>query len=171
MGNKVSSSVLNRIRQNAADAAADKKVSSFGSPIRSQPMQFTTSNVHVEDDFDDEEYTVKERMMDALVHGAKTAAVDEIGNTLLTIAKVLFGDSYPALAQTEDGQSVLKGITAGALMFGAIQAPGVIPAADGVVAACELQLEASSRDFLQPKLALVQPLLKQLADASGVTGS
>jgi len=104
----------------------------------------------------------------AATHGAKVAAVDEIGETLLTFARELTGYDF-----TDKGDPVKNEIAkmVMATLLHAATENFDVPYGDGVAAACEMQIEASSRDVIQPRLQQLRPLFENLAKLGGAAVS
>lgn len=104
----------------------------------------------------------------AATHGAKVAATDEIGETLLVVARELTGHDF-----TENGDPIKNEVAklVVATLLHAATENFDIPQGENVAAACELQIEASTRDVIQPRLKSLRPLFEQLAKLGGAAVS
>jgi hypothetical protein len=98
---------------------------------------------------------------ESAVHGAKVAAVDEVGDSFLDLGKELLGEFAPKeMFENESGRALTKAITAVLLYhFNGTMMENL----DGLDTACSLQIEASSRDLGQPLLNKMKPKLDKLA--------
>jgi len=110
-----------------------------------------------------------EMLKDRGFHGGKVAAADEAGEFLLVVARRFLGDAYPGILETDRGQEFAKLFAATGLFYLSTSHPGVIPGAEHVAAACGLQVEAASRDLIQPVIAGLRPALEGLAKIGAAT--
>lgn len=102
------------------------------------------------------------KALKAVKRGAATAAVDEIGEELVDIAKeVLPSDTVAVLAGSPEGRSLLKGGMALVLLH--LSGTETLADYPGVESACTLELEAVSRDLVQPRLAKLRGSLGRLS--------
>jgi hypothetical protein len=102
---------------------------------------------------------VKTVLAESVVHGAKVGAVDEAGEVLLEIGKEFLGPELaPAFLSTERGKALVKFGVATLLVAANEKYLDV----DGLEEACGLQIEAASRDVLQPVLHNVRPKVENL---------
>lgn len=111
-------------------------------------------------------------MMEAVAHGAKVSVADESANAMLQIAETLFGDAYPEMIKTPAGKAMMKAFTSLSLHYAADNYPNMIGGeqmAEGLKAATVLVTEAAARDLLQPQMAKITPLVKQLAELGTAT--
>lgn len=104
----------------------------------------------------------------AATHGAKVAATDEIGETLLVFARELTGHDFTE--KTDPVKNEVAKLVMATLLHAATENFDV-PYGDGVASACELQIEASTRDVIQPRLSQLRPLFEQLARLGGAAVS
>ena len=100
----------------------------------------------------------------AATHGAKVAATDEIGETLLVFARELTGHDFTE--KTDPVKNEVAKLVMATLLHAATENFDV-PYGDGVASACELQIEASTRDVIQPRLSQLRPLFERLARLGG----
>lgn len=108
-----------------------------------------------------------ERMVEAATHGAKVSVADEAANSVLEISQALFGDAYPEMMKTPAGRAMVKATTSLALHYAAEKYPAMVGGeqmAKGLQAATELVVEASARDLIQPQIAKITPVVRQLAE-------
>lgn len=102
------------------------------------------------------------KALKAVKRGASTAAVDEIGEELVDIAtEVLPSDMVATLASSPEGRSVLKGGMALVLLH--LSGTETLADYPGVESACTLELEAVSRDLVQPRLKKLRGSLGRLS--------
>ena len=94
-------------------------------------------------------------------HGAKVALVDEAGEAFLVIAREMAGYDFTEGGTKPHMNEVAKLVVATSLHLLADQLD--LDNAPAIQAACGLQIEASTRDLLQAKLATLRPVLEQLA--------
>jgi len=117
---------------------------------------------------------VKERLVEhgsllggALLDGAKLAAVNEMGEVFLDIARRAFKDNkiVSAALDDPDGRALVLATTAVLVHELAMEAPQLVPRADLVAIAARKQLTATSYNVLHEKLAMLRVLLVDLAPA------
>lgn len=108
----------------------------------------------------------KKQIVDALTHGAGVAAADEAANLILEIGNDIVGDAQMKhLTSTPQGASMTKAVLATLLIHGVDVVTEDASQRQQVEKACELVLEAASRDLLQPKMSKIRARVAQLAQA------
>jgi hypothetical protein len=97
----------------------------------------------------------------AIGHGVKVGLADEVNEIILSIAKKIFGGSYPGFFKTEQGKTLAKALTASIILL--IAGQRILPKSEFISAGALVALEASSRDFFQPLMKRCGPALERLA--------
>lgn len=109
----------------------------------------------------------KDKVVSAAVHGLKVGTADEAGELLLDTAEVILGAKVKGLLDTEEKRSLVKGLTAIMLMHATELVTEDGETAEKVDAACELVIEAASRDLFQPKAKELRRVMSLLAEVGG----
>lgn len=106
--------------------------------------------------------SVTRAMKAAFAQGGKVAAADEAGNILLNMLTAAMGRNTPDFLQTPEGRQIGKFLSAASLFYGAdvfVSEPKKQEAIRGV---CELVMQSTSRDFLQPRMAALMPFVQNI---------
>lgn len=104
----------------------------------------------------------------SVVHGLKVAAAAQSADLMLEAAKKVFGKDNAILA-TEDGRQLAKFVVAAGLMYATSleNLPVNIPKKELVGKYCGMVVEATARDFVQPKMAQLAEVGTELMDTLG----
>ena len=105
------------------------------------------------------------RTIKAATHGAKVAAADKAADNLVIVFEKALGKSYPDGLKTPTGRELVKFFIGAGILEIHTRNPGLLPVNDGVGAACELVVDASTRNVVGPLLKKLTPALKKLAAA------
>lgn len=107
---------------------------------------------------------------ESLLHGVQVAGVDEASNLVIEAGSTVLGPEIVAmLSVVPAGRALIKGV--GALTLSYTAELGLLPGVDPslVQAGAALQLEAVSRDLVQPQLAKLTEMALRLATISKKT--
>lgn len=109
--------------------------------------------------------TLKNRTIKAATHGAKVAAADKAADNLVTVFEKALGKSYPEGLKNSTGRELVKFFLSAGVLEINTRNPGLLPVNEGVNVACELVVDASTRNVVGPLLKKLTPALKKLAQA------
>jgi len=108
----------------------------------------------------------KNKVVAALSHGAHVGAADEAGNLILSIGNKILGNAKVAeFTDTPQGASITKAVLATLVIHAVDLVTEEEEQREGVEKACELVLEAASRDLLQPHMKEIRKHVASLAKA------
>jgi hypothetical protein len=104
-------------------------------------------------------------IVSAVKHGVQVAAAQESADLALEGARKIFNSE---LLATEEGRQLCKMIVSGLGIYGtdpAVRAalPFSIPHPEAVQAYCSWVMEGSTRDFVQPKMAIISAKVQELS--------
>ena len=101
----------------------------------------------------------KEAVLAAATRGGQTAAADEAGELILDVAYKLLGESEaPEILSDPNRIALVKFVLAAAIHHGSGKFD-IFPCGSGVQTACGLVMEATFRDFIQPRMEGIRAAL------------
>jgi len=106
------------------------------------------------------------RTLKAATHGAKVATADKAANNLVLVLEKSIGAAYPEGLKNATGRELVKFFLSAGLLEVNTRNPGILPInSEGINSACELVVDASTRNVVGPLLEKLTPALKKLAAA------
>lgn len=98
----------------------------------------------------------------SLLRGGHTGLADETATIILDMVKAIFGKNVPEFLNTPDGQEIGKILMATGLIFSADLLTANQDHQQIIKENAGLVIEASFRDFIQPKVAQLKPMVEDL---------
>lgn len=99
---------------------------------------------------------------EAMVKGGKTALADEAGEILINMVQATLGKNAPDFLKTPDGKEISKFGAAMAVIYSVDVFTSDPEKQEALRQGCTLVMEASARDFFQPKIAQLKPFVEEL---------
>jgi len=136
------------------------------------PVMIADSHFHRENKMSE---TLKKQgrdITDAVGLGLKLAAANEAGEIFVDLAKEMFADSpmVQVALQSPDGKELAKFLMAVLLQTGA-EHTNLLPHSDAIATVCKLQMAASTKELVGPRMNKMRKHLTKLAKLGAAAGA